>query len=250
MIVTTWSRSGSLVRATGLARLLAVLGDLFADLGGREAFGHRRPTVSPGLGGASSKPGDAPPPTAHRCCDALSRGRTPASPPRTRAGDERALQTAETCSSSATRKEEPQPHAAMTFGLSTLNPRPGARRRSRPPTPSRTAGWRDPPADGCPDPRRRCPRRAARRRRARTGSPSTRRRGPRHVGPRSQRQPPAGRETRGPSRHPCRSRRSCFIQYSAGPDPLRYLECRRRPRRLSRGSRLGIPGAQAEPSDR
>src|SRR6266404_4611905 len=33
-------------------------------------------------------------------------------------------QTAETCSSSATRKEEPQPQAATTFGLETLNPAP------------------------------------------------------------------------------------------------------------------------------
>ena len=33
-------------------------------------------------------------------------------------------QTAETCSSSATRKEEPQPQAATTFGFKTLNPAP------------------------------------------------------------------------------------------------------------------------------
>ena len=33
-------------------------------------------------------------------------------------------QTAETCSSSATRKEEPQPQAATTFGLLTLKPAP------------------------------------------------------------------------------------------------------------------------------
>ena len=37
--------------------------------------------------------------------------------------DER-LQTAETSSSSATRKEEPQPQAAITFGFSTLKPAP------------------------------------------------------------------------------------------------------------------------------
>ena len=34
------------------------------------------------------------------------------------------LQTAETCSSSATRNEEPQPQAATTFGLLTLKPAP------------------------------------------------------------------------------------------------------------------------------
>jgi hypothetical protein len=33
-------------------------------------------------------------------------------------------QTAETCSSSATRNEEPQPQAATTFGFSTLKPAP------------------------------------------------------------------------------------------------------------------------------
>ena len=33
-------------------------------------------------------------------------------------------QTAETSSSSATRKEEPQPHAAITLGFSTLKPAP------------------------------------------------------------------------------------------------------------------------------
>src|SRR5664280_2819121 len=33
-------------------------------------------------------------------------------------------QTAETCSSSATRKDEPQPHAATTLGLVTLKPAP------------------------------------------------------------------------------------------------------------------------------
>lgn len=33
-------------------------------------------------------------------------------------------QTAETCSSSATRKDEPQPHAATTLGLLTLKPAP------------------------------------------------------------------------------------------------------------------------------
>ena len=33
-------------------------------------------------------------------------------------------QTADTSSSSATRKEEPQPQAAITFGFSTLKPAP------------------------------------------------------------------------------------------------------------------------------
>ena len=37
---------------------------------------------------------------------------------------DRGRQTAETSSSSATRKEEPQPQAATTFGLSTLKPAP------------------------------------------------------------------------------------------------------------------------------
>ena len=38
--------------------------------------------------------------------------------------DGRAAQTADTSSSSATRKEEPQPQAAITLGLSTLKPAP------------------------------------------------------------------------------------------------------------------------------
>ena len=54
--------------------------------------------------------------------DGCLRGTSPCSP---YAGirDER-LQTAETSSSSATRKEEPQPQAAITLGFSTLKPAP------------------------------------------------------------------------------------------------------------------------------
>jgi hypothetical protein len=44
-----------------------------------------------------------------------------APPPGLRAGSR---QTADTCSSSATRKLEPQPQAATTFGLFTWNPAP------------------------------------------------------------------------------------------------------------------------------
>jgi hypothetical protein len=39
-------------------------------------------------------------------------------------GDRVLTQTAETSSSSATRNEDPQPQAAITFGLSTLKPAP------------------------------------------------------------------------------------------------------------------------------
>ena len=39
-------------------------------------------------------------------------------------GRDKRSQTADTSSSSATRKEEPQPHAATTLGLSTLKPAP------------------------------------------------------------------------------------------------------------------------------
>ena len=46
------------------------------------------------------------------------------SAPRRAAATERRPQTAETSSSSATRKEEPQPQAAITFGFSTLKPAP------------------------------------------------------------------------------------------------------------------------------
>ncbi len=42
-----------------------------------------------------------------------------------------ARQTAETCSSSATRNEQPQPQAATTFGFSTLKPAPGGSPGSR-----------------------------------------------------------------------------------------------------------------------
>ena len=58
------------------------------------------------------------------------RARVGAHPPRPtsnfqqRASDPAAAQTAETCSSSATRKEEPQPQAATTLGLFTLKPAP------------------------------------------------------------------------------------------------------------------------------
>ena len=38
--------------------------------------------------------------------------------------DSGSAQTAETCSSSATRNEEPQPQAATTLGLLTLKPAP------------------------------------------------------------------------------------------------------------------------------
>src|SRR5207253_10328539 len=61
------------------------------------------------------------PVSTERDSSPLPAGPAPARPgPASPAGP----QTAETCSSSATRKEDPQPHAATTLGLLTLKPAP------------------------------------------------------------------------------------------------------------------------------
>ena len=140
---------------------------------------------------------------AHRASDDAGCGEDETS--RAHPTRSRRPQTAETCSSSATLNEEPQPQAATTLGFDDLEARAlqallvvdhrAAHERQALVVDEQlqaVALEHD------------VARRAARRTRAGTGSPSSRRRARRRAGRPGSHRPPARPGTRGPSRHPCR----------------------------------------------
>ena len=247
MIVTTRSRREALTRGPCLARLLAVFGCISSPTSeGVRLFGHGPRVWCRKLPRITQA---GPHTRADRLmgCEA-----TPSSTPPTPSESEatEGCRHGETCSSSATRKEERTYTVVWVSRVSTLNPAPWkAVDESRPPTPTGEAGDHPPAGAFAPDPRKGMVSPSRCSSKARAYWKPERPRGPE---PRGHTLPPTvscwERGTPALSRRLCQSlRRSCFIQYSAALRPATLPRgVRPRPTSIKQTGEAGIPGAQAE----